>query len=120
MPKELWLKLDEGLPSEAKERLLKDSARLIDRVLASARDAEFGRRLGYPVVSEGGDVRLFKLSQLELARNAKARGDKIAIAAEIERSEDLDATLNAASALPDYLVVSCRDWRIIPLENLEC
>lgn len=48
----------------------------------------------------------------------KSSGGKVAVKITIKGKEDEETAIKVASLAPDYLLINCPDWKIIPLENL--
>jgi 3-dehydroquinate synthase II len=48
----------------------------------------------------------------------RREGNKIALKISIRSKEDENTAVEAAERSLDYLIIDCRDWRVIPLENL--
>lgn len=112
---ELWLKIDGKLPVEKKMRLLEKASELCDAVMVSSADAQLAKNLKVKKVvsEEWGDVKLVALDSVtgpisgEAATNitVKNRGDEV-------------KAVKAAEKGVQNIVVTCPDWRVIPLENL--
>jgi 3-dehydroquinate synthase II len=76
--------------------------------------------LGLPVKVaspvEGGDILV--TSDMTTAYAAKKRGVPIAHQITIQNRSDLENVSKVLEARPDYLLIDCPDWKIIPVENL--
>ncbi|MBC7129607.1 3-dehydroquinate synthase II, partial [Candidatus Bathyarchaeota archaeon] len=48
----------------------------------------------------------------------KNKGKKVAVRVTIKEKGDEEKAIKAAGLSPDYIIVDCLDWKIIPLENL--
>lgn len=95
--RELWLQIEKNLSVSLKNKLLKASAKTCNGVIVEPKDLKIAKKAGVKVLA--GAVRK-----------------------EIRKKEDLeDLILNIAApnkAPPSYVIVSCPDWKVIPLENL--
>lgn len=95
--RELWLQIEENLPVSLKEKLVKASAKTCSGVLVGPTDVEIAEKAGVKVLAG-------------------------ALRKELRKKEDLDELVLHIAAPnkkpPGCIVVSCPDWKIIPLENL--
>ena len=65
---------------------------------------------------EGTDILV--ISNLEDASSAKQNKTPIALEVTISDRRDLERITQALELRPDYLLINCPNWKIIPLENL--
>ncbi len=92
--RELWLQFDEKLPASAKKILLKSSKQLADGVIVGNADSKIAKQEGVKVLT----------GVLKKA---------------IRNKNDLDDLVRlVACSVPKYLIISCPNWKIIPIENL--
>ncbi len=110
--REFWLEPDPRLTIERLERLIQDIRP--DAVLLSATEARVGARVAGR--TSGADILVTSsLEQLQEAKNARK---PVALELSIKSSHDYAKALQALEHRPDYLLVRCIDWKVIPLENL--
>lgn len=64
----------------------------------------------------GGDILVTR--DLNEAALAKKAGATIALECTLRDREDHHRLLKSLAVRPDYLLISCPDWKVIPLENL--
>ena len=65
---------------------------------------------------DGSDILV--TSNVENARVAKSKGASVALEVTIQDRKDHAGIAQILSVKPDYLLVNCPDWKIIPIENL--
>ncbi len=65
---------------------------------------------------EGGDILV--TSNITTAYEAKRRGIPVALQITVQNRNDQDRVSQFLHASPDYLLVDCPNWKIIPVENL--
>ena len=115
----LWVRMDARASPRDKRRLLRSCRGLCDVVLVAAEDLALAKEAGFKVASFGsGDVEVYRLEDRAKASKAKKAGKKVAIEIRIRGKSDLNEAVEACAISPDYLLVSCENWKIIPLENL--
>jgi 3-dehydroquinate synthase II len=118
-PRELWIKIEKTLPPQAKRRMLRECRSLCNVVFMDQGDVDLAKEEGLKVASlESGDIKVYGLLEVDKVKEAKKRGETVAVYVPIKDKRDLDAAINACTLEPDYLIVSCFNWKIIPLENL--
>lgn len=110
--REFWLEPDPSLTVESLERLVLDTRP--DAVLLF----EGGARVGARVAGRAPGVDILVTSSLEQLREAKNAQKPVALELSIKGSRDHAKALQALEHRPDYLLVRCIDWKVIPLENL--
>jgi 3-dehydroquinate synthase II len=110
--REFWLEPDPNLTGEMLERLVRDTRP--DAVLLSETYARLGTRVAGR--TPGADILV--TSSLEKLREARNAQKPVALELSIKDSHDHEKALHALELSPDYLLVRCVDWRVIPLENL--
>jgi 3-dehydroquinate synthase II len=104
--KELWVQINKDAPE--KKKLDKLAAEIADVVLQDKQ--ALTKTKNELIVLEGFDVLAIK--------KLKQRGKKIALKVDIKGKEDENNAVKAAEFGADYIIINCKDWRVIPLENL--
>jgi 3-dehydroquinate synthase II len=105
--KELWIEI--AVDAAEKEKLLKLAAETADAILEGTRATR---------LSDKADIRvLSSLDEAEITR-LKRQGKKIALRVAIKGREDENVAVKAAELAADYIIITCQNWRVIPLENL--
>ena len=107
--KEIWVEIPETAQPDEREELFtvasEACATIVEDSSASGPAGEHNI-----VVFEKFDVE-------EVARR-RSDGKKIALRIVIKGKEDENDAVKAAELGVDYLIIDCRDWRVIPLENI--
>ena len=118
--KELWIKVDESIPSHIKDSLLNLATQVCDAILVSTQDAENVRKTGVKIAASSGDCDIHVLEAFDKGTIAKLRnmGKAVAVRVTIKGKEDEETAIKAANLSSDYIIVDCPDWKVIPLENL--
>jgi len=92
--RELWLQIDGKLPASVKKKLLKASKQLASGVIVESVDLKIAKQTGAKVLTG-------------------------ALKKAIRNKNDLnDLVRRIAPSAPKYLIVSCPNWKVIPIENL--
>ena len=65
---------------------------------------------------EGGDILV--TSDITTMQASTEKGIPVALQISIQDKNDLDRISRVLNAGPDYLLIDCPNWKIIPLENL--
>lgn len=117
--RELWLKLREDLPLALKDKLLA-AAMNSTVVLAGGSDITLARKIGIKTIVsiKGGDMELLPITERKKIKQRIQEGARVAVHAPIRNPEDIGAAVSIATLQPEYIIVSCSDWKVIPLENL--
>lgn len=117
--KKLWVSLKGGLTEEEIRGLIKACVDSCDVVIPPKGFIEEARKMGVKVAGvEGGDVKLFNVTSMEDARKLSGKGGEVAAKVSIKSEKDEDLMVSAAKAGARYVIASCPDWKVIPLENL--
>lgn len=110
--KEFWLEPSQHLPEETVRKLVESASP--DAVLLSHNNSSVKGRIACR--QPGSDILV--TGDLGEAETAKKAGATIALELEVRNREDHQRAIRSLDLRPDYLLVSCPDWKIIPLENL--
>lgn len=118
--KELWIKIDESVPENTRIRLLELAAKICDVVYIDERFIAEAEKIGVRTAADSGkcDIRVLKDFDPRKIEELKSSGKKVAIKVAIQGKNDEEKAVKAAVLSPDYIIVQCFNWRIIPLENL--
>ncbi len=110
--KEFWLEPNPDLSAQAIRKMV-DEARphavLTDTSLPGVAAKIASRQ-------EGTDI--FVTSNFDHLSTAKKNKTPVALEVSISDQKDLDNISQALDLHPDYLLINCPNWKIIPLENL--
>jgi 3-dehydroquinate synthase II len=110
--KEFWLEPNPSLSAEAICKMVEEAkphAILTDVTLPRVA-SKIASRL------EGTDI--FVTSNFDQVSNSRSEKTPVALEVTIGDRKDLEKITEALELGPDYLLISCPNWKIIPLENL--
>lgn len=110
--REFWLEPDPALSPEKLERLVQEAKP--DAVLTFGE----GMLSGVRIVGRTITADILVASSIEKVREARNAQKPVAFELSIKDSRDHEKALRALGQHPDYLLVRCVDWKVIPLENL--
>jgi len=110
--KEFWLEPDPELSAETIRKMV-DEAKphtILTDVKLPRVTSKIASRL------EGKDILV--TSNFDHASSAKKNKTPVALEVTISDQKDLERITQALELRPDYLLINCPNWKIIPLENL--
>ncbi len=110
--KEFWLEPNPSLSVEAIRKMVAEARPhtvLTDTELTGV-STKIASRL------EGTDILV--TSNFDDLSSAKRTKTPVALEVTISNQKDLDKISQALELSPDYLLINCPNWKIIPLENL--
>ncbi|HJX22886.1 MAG TPA: 3-dehydroquinate synthase II [Candidatus Bathyarchaeia archaeon] len=119
--RELWLRVDPSLSKAIKERLLKAGKGKVSAVILEGDDLVLAQGSGLKVVSKEtqGDIFLIERPDERSLKKTRAEKRRTAVHVSIERKEDVDNLVEVLNKGPiDYVLISCKNWKVIPLENI--
>lgn len=117
--KELWIEIDKSLPEDARNGLLKSVVQNVDTVVVGAKDVENAKKTSAKVAStDEGDIVLLEAFDENRLKNLKMTGRAVAVKFAISGRDDQETATKAAELASDYIIIRCKDWKVIPLENL--
>ena len=107
--KELWIEISENAPSDEREELFTIATEACATIL-----------MGNSASRPPGKNDIALVESLDGGNIARLRreGKKIALRIAIKGKEDENKAVEAAELGVDYVIIDCRDWRVIPLENI--
>jgi 3-dehydroquinate synthase II len=105
--KELWLQIDPK--TQEKEKLFRAAQESADVVVENGK-ATF--------TSSKQEITILAAFDADEIRKLKHDDKKVAVKVAIKGKGDEDSAVQAAKLGADYVIIDCRDWRVIPLENL--
>ena len=107
--KELWIEIPETIPSEMKKNILN---------LATEANAAVVE--GEHAIRQQNKQEILLLDKPDKKRMIILQREhkQVALRIDIAGKEDENKAVEAAEQGVDYIIIDCRDWRIIPLENL--
>jgi 3-dehydroquinate synthase II len=110
--KQFWLEPSRDL-SEVRIRKMVEEARPHTIILPKPLTG-LSAKVASPL--EGGDILV--TSDITTIYASKEKGIPVALQISIQDKNDLDRISRVLNAGPDYLLIDCPNWKIIPLENL--
>ena len=107
--KELWIEIPESAQPDEREDLF-----------TAANEARATILQGKTATNqlEKREITVFEAFSAEEIGKLKRQGKKTAIRITIKGKEDENLAVKAAELGVDYVIIDCRDWRVIPLENI--
>jgi 3-dehydroquinate synthase II len=117
---ELWIEIDESIPDQVKNSLLKSAAQVCDVLLVGSRDVENARKTGAKTAASSGDCDIKVLETFDEGEmmKLKKRGRTVAVKVSVRGREDEKTVAKAVELSSDYIILDCPDWKVIPLENV--
>ena len=118
--REFWVSIEEKLPEGLKSSILKTAnASSVAVVVCSGKDLELAKSSGLKAASTiDGDIRILEEPDWGKAASLRAEGIAVCVNVRVLGRDDEDRALKAAESDVEYLLISCPDWKVIPLENL--
>ena len=110
--KEFWLEPSGNLTAQAISRMV-DEARphtVLTEVSLEKVDSRIASRRG------GTDILL--ISDPAQVSNARRSNLQVALEVTINNRKDIEKITRTLESRPDYVLIDCPDWKVIPLENL--
>ena len=107
--KELWIEIPESASAEEREEIFTIATEACATVVQ-------GNNAFQPLGKH--DISILEGINLETTSKIRREGKKIAIKISIKGKADEEKAVEAAELGVDYVVIDCRDWRVIPLENI--
>jgi 3-dehydroquinate synthase II len=107
--KELWIEISETAPDDEREEIFTIATEACATIL-----------MGTNASRPPGKNDIVLLESLETGKIAGLRreGKKVALRIAIKGKEDENKAVEVAELGLDYVIIDCRDWRVIPLENI--
>ena len=107
--KELWIEIPENATADDREEIFTIASEACATIVE-------GGSASQPLAKNN----IALLDSVDSERIAKLRreGKKIALKIAIKGKEDENKAVEAAELGADYVIIDCRDWRVIPLENI--
>ncbi len=118
--REFWVSIEEELPEGLKKDIIKTaSANSVTVVVCDKRDVELVRSNGLRAASTiDGDIHILEEPEWEKAASFRKEGVAVCAKVKVLDRGDEDKGLKATESGVEYLLISCPDWKVIPLENL--
>jgi 3-dehydroquinate synthase II len=107
--KELWVEIASKASPSEKNKLQKLAADNADFLLE---DTHAHSR------SSKEEITILNSFDESAIKRLKSEGKKVALKVSIKGKEDENTAVKAAELSVDYIIITCLDWRVIPLENL--
>jgi len=107
--KELWIEIPESAQPDEREDLFTAANEACATILE-----------GKMAINQQEKREITVVESLDAAEIAKMKreGKKIVLRIAIKGKEDENKAVEAAELGVDYVIIDCRDWRVIPLENI--
>ncbi len=115
----LWIEVASSTPNELKERLFEAAKDLCDAVIVDQSDVELAKSYGVPVASRGnGDIKILTEAESGLIEALRDEGKRLCVEVAVTDRSDEDVVVEAVDRGSDHILITCPDWKIIPVENL--
>ena len=110
--KEFWLEPSPNLTAGAITRIVEEAKphTVLTEVALPKVDSRIASRRG------GTDILL--ISDPTQVSNARRRNTQVALEVTINNRKDIEKITLTLESRPDYFLIDCPDWKVIPLENL--
>lgn len=117
--REFWDRISDSTAKEARQDILKAASEAGAAIIAEGTDLEAAKASGLRTVSfKDGDILLVGESEWGKAVPLKAQGKLLCARINVRNRADEEKALKAAESGFDFILISCPDWKVIPLENL--
>ncbi|MEM3550759.1 MAG: 3-dehydroquinate synthase II [Candidatus Bathyarchaeia archaeon] len=118
--RELWVRIEGKTNKKHNENLLELAAKTCDAVYVDEDLIAAAKKAGAKTASntENSDIFILEDFNPQKFDELKRKGKTVAVRITIREKEDEEKAIRAAALAPDYIVVNCINWKIIPLENL--
>jgi len=118
--KELWVKMNGIINKNMKDELFRVATTLCDVIYVDEQPPADVKETEVKTAgkSEKCDIYVLEGFNPQKIEGLKRASKKVAVRITIERKEDEEKAIRAARLSPDYLIIHCPDWKVIPLENL--
>jgi 3-dehydroquinate synthase II len=110
--KQFWLEPNHDLSEDDLRRIAEEAKP--HAIMLPKPVAGLPAKVASPV--EGGDILV--TCDITTAYAAKHKGIPVALQITIEHRNDMERVSQSLQARPEYLLIDCPNWKIIPLENL--
>ncbi|HIJ07787.1 TPA: 3-dehydroquinate synthase II [Candidatus Bathyarchaeota archaeon] len=107
--KELWVEIPQNTQLEEKEELFTIANEASATILEGNKAANR---------AENREIAVFESFKAEEIAKLRREGRKTALRIAIKGKEEENRAVEAAEFGVDYVIINCRDWRVIPLENI--
>ena len=117
--REFWIRIVDSAPQDVRQDILKAASEAGATVVAEGADLEAAKTLGMRTASTtDGDILILEESEWEKVGQLKAQRKLLCARINVQSRADEEKALKAAEAGFDFILISCPDWKVIPLENL--
>ena len=110
--KEFWLQPSPTAKLVTLQQLVRDARP--DAILTEEKLPDLATRIASR--NRGADIII--VSDIEQLAGARERGAHVAFETSVAHRKDQEMVVRAIELGPDYVLVQCPDWKVIPLENL--
>lgn len=116
--RELWVEINSSSPKDFKMAILNASKNLCDTAVVDEEDVELAKKHGFRVASPlNGDIQIVDENVIEKTEKLEI-GKNVCLRLEIKNRTDEKKASKAIDKGVKYIIISCPNWKIIPLENL--
>lgn len=117
--KELWVEVNKELPENLKKSILENCKKTCDIVIVEGSSLKYAKNLNLKTASKtNGDLVLVEdLNKSFIEKNINEK-KQVCVRLTVKSREDEEKIINAVDMGVSYIIASCQNWKIIPLENL--
>lgn len=118
--REVWIRIDEGLPKNVRNSLLDLACQICDVVYVDDQIIEEVEKDKARIASHSSDCDIRVLESFDEKRltELKNAGKIVAVKVTVRNKGDEELAVKAANLSADYIIIQCPNWKVIPLENL--
>jgi len=115
--KQLWLRIEQEVPTELKTKLLQSAEGVCTVAVLSPNDLQLAGSLKIRTASTDSrsDIELVRLGDF---RTNRTTNETCAVEVVVKDASDEAKVLELAERGVRYVIVQCPNWKVIPLENL--
>jgi 3-dehydroquinate synthase II len=115
----LWIEVASSTPKELKESLFDAAKDVCDAVIVDPSDVALAKSYGVPVASRiDGDIMILTEVELGQIEALRREGKRLCVEIAVTDRSDEDRVVEAVDRGSDHILITCPDWKIIPVENL--
>ncbi len=107
--KELWLEIPESVQPDDREELFTTATEVGATIVEGKRVSPPTGKSDLAIVEDAVESEILQLKQ---------NGKRVAVKVSIRGKADENKAVQTAALNPDYLIIDCHDWQVIPLENI--
>ncbi|MCW4051780.1 MAG: 3-dehydroquinate synthase II [Candidatus Bathyarchaeota archaeon] len=118
--KQFWVKIDETSSPVFKKKMFEATANVCGTLLVDTSDLDRARETGLQVAATSDDSDIFFLESIDERKmsDLKKKRKPVVVTVKIAKRSDEKIVRKTLELSPEYIILDCSDWKIIPLENI--